>query len=129
MDDCIFCKIAKGEILSEKVYEDDGFSAFLDMNPVAKGHTLLIPKKHVRWMKDSPDELISNIFILAKNLMIKIQEKLQCDYVQLSVVGEEIGHFHIHLVPTFFNQKLAKWDKTNYESKDEMKNYAQKIRE
>jgi|SRR3989339_328830 len=129
MEDCIFCKIVRGEVPCEKIYEDSDFLAFMDISPVSKGHSLVMPKNHIRWMKDSPDKLISDIFILTKNLMQKMQKNLSCDYVQLSVMGEEINHFHIHLIPTFFNKKLAKWDKTTYESNIEMQDYAKKIRE
>lgn len=129
MEDCIFCKIVKGDIPSSKVYEDGEFFAFLDINPVSKGHVLLIPKLHVQWMQETPDELVGRIFILTKKLMKKMQENIPCDFVQLSVMGEEVPHFHIHLIPTFFDNKLARWEKTKYESPEEIQNYVEKIKE
>lgn len=99
MNDCIFCKIIKGEIPSYKIYEDESFISFLDINPVSKGHALIIPKNHIEWMQEAEDSLISKVFILAKKIMLTIKEKLPCDYVQVSVVGKDVPHFHVHLIP------------------------------
>ena len=82
MNDCIFCKISKGEILSAKVYEDANFFAFLDINPVFDGHLLIIPKKHVVWMQEADDETISGIFKLTKKLMLAVKNGTGCDYVK-----------------------------------------------
>lgn len=99
MENCIFCKIGKGEIPSDKIYEDEKFLAFLDIKPVSDGHLLIIPKKHIVWMQDASDEIIAEIFKLTKKLMLALKNKLPCDYVQESVVGNEIPHFHVHLIP------------------------------
>lgn len=99
MDNCIFCKIASGEIPCDKIYEDENFLAFLDIKPVSDGHTLIIPKKHVVWMQEAEDEIISEIFKLAKKFMLALKKGLPCDYVQVSVVGNEVPHFHVHLIP------------------------------
>ena len=99
--DCIFCKIAKGEIPSNKVYEDEKFMAFLDIKPIADGHLLVIPKEHVVWMQEADDQTISDIFVLAKKLMLALKNGLPCDYVQVGVVGNEVPHFHIHLMPRY----------------------------
>lgn len=101
MDKCIFCKIAQGEIPSTKVYEDDKFFAFLDINPESEGHTLLIPKDHYVWMQDAPDEIISEIFVVAKQLMKKLIEEKKCEFVRIKVIGKDVPHFHIHLVPEY----------------------------
>ncbi len=100
-ENCIFCKIISNEIPSSKVYEDDKFLAFLDIHPVSNGHTLLIPKSHHEWMVDAPDELISEIYKVAKKLMIEMKDKNNCEYVKLSVVGKDVPHFHIHLIPEY----------------------------
>lgn len=97
--ECIFCKIVSGVIPANKVYEDDDFVSFLDIHPVEVGHALLIPKAHYQWMTDAPNEVISKIFILAKEMMSKMKNELPCDYVQLSIVGKDVPHFHIHLIP------------------------------
>jgi histidine triad (HIT) family protein len=99
MNDCIFCKIIKGEIPSYKIYEDESFVSFLDINPVSKGHALIIPKNHIEWMHEAEDNLIKEIFVLTKKMMLNIKENLQCDYVQVSVVGKDVPHFHVHLIP------------------------------
>jgi histidine triad (HIT) family protein len=109
MENCIFCKIAKGEIPSDKIYEDENFLAFLDINPVVKGHTLLIPKKHFAWMQETEDETIAEIFKLCKKIMQAAIKGLPCDYVQISVVGKDIPHFHIHLIPRHFNDNLPQF--------------------
>lgn len=101
MDKCIFCKIAQGEIPSTKVYEDGKFFAFLDINPESDGHTLIIPKDHYVWMQDAPDEIISEIFVVAKQLMKKLIEEKKCEFVRIKVIGKDVPHFHIHLVPEY----------------------------
>lgn len=127
MPDCLFCKIVNGEIPSTKVYEDENFLGFLDIYPVVKGHVLLIPKHHVEWMQDDTDENIEKIFVLAKNLMSKIKTNLACDFVQISIVGEDVPHFHIHFIPRFKTDNMPRWDKIKYDSNDEMLDYAKMI--
>ncbi|MEK7586218.1 MAG: HIT domain-containing protein [Patescibacteria group bacterium] len=127
MEDCIFCKISKEVIPSTKVYEDSEFFAFMDINPVAKGHTLLIPKAHSRWMHETEDEVVAKTFIVAKNLMNKIRVNLPCDYVQLTVIGEEVAHFHVHLIPRYTEDKVVQWQHKTYSSQLEMEDYAKKI--
>lgn len=95
----VFGAIIHGEIPAIKVYEDDSFLAFLDINPVTKGHTLLIPKTQYTWIHEVPDDTIAAIFVKAKELIVAMRKGLPCDYVQVSVVGNEVPHFHIHLIP------------------------------
>jgi len=125
---CIFCKIINKEISSEKIYEDDKVYSFMDIKPVSNGHLLLIPKKHVPWMQDVSDETISHIFQKAKYLMKILKQSLNCDFVQISIVGEEVPHFHIHLIPRYFNDNLPRWINKNY-SEGEMLGYANKIKQ
>ncbi len=114
MQDCIFCKIVKKEIPCEKIYEDEDFLAFLDIHPVSNGHTLIIPKKHVVWMQDADDKVISEIFKLSKKLMLAIKKGLKCDYVQVSIVGKDVPHFHIHLIPRYFKDNLLMFPAKKY---------------
>jgi histidine triad (HIT) family protein len=100
-ENCIFCKIAKKEIPCHQIYEDDKFLAFLDIKPITDGHLLIIPKKHVVWMQEADDETISEIFKLAKKLMLALKKGMPCDYVQVGIVGNEVPHFHIHLMPRY----------------------------
>lgn len=125
---CIFCKIIKKEIPSSKIYEDDKCFAFLDINPVNHGHTLLIPKEHYKMMHDTPDELIAYLYIKAKELMTKIRSAMNADYVTISVVGIDVPHFHIHLIPRNFNDGLEGFWPTKKYSENEMQLIAEKIR-
>ncbi len=125
-NDCIFCKISKGEISSAKVYEDASFFVFLDINPVSDGHLLIIPKKHVVWMQEADDEMVSDIFKLSKKLMLTIKKAFACDYVQISVNGTDVPHFHVHLIPRYFNDNFSKFPTKKYKD-TEMKEITKKI--
>lgn len=127
MENCIFCKIAKNEIPCTKVYEDSALLAFMDINPVNKGHLLIIPKEHYEWMQDAPDELISKSFLKTKELMLAMKESLLADFIQISIVGKDVPHFHIHLIPRFNNDNLPHWPTVKYEG-NEMELFAEKIR-
>jgi len=94
------------EIPSNEVYEDKNFLVFLDIKPVNHGHLLIIPKKHVTWMQEADDKTIYEIFKLAKKMMLALKKSLMCDYVQVSVVGNEVPHFHIHLIPRYKEDKF-----------------------
>lgn len=128
MNTTIFGKIIREEVPSTKIYEDDLFLAFFTIDPKYKGHTLLIPKEHVVWIHEASDELISKIFIKAKEI-IKAQIKgLECDFVKISVVGEEVPHFHIHLIPQYKDSEKSYIEKGLYKDNDEKDFYASKIK-
>ena len=95
----IFSRIVAGEIPSYKVAEDDKFFAFLDINPLAKGHTLVIPKREVDYFFDLTDEEIGAMQIFAKKVATAIKEAFPCVKVGQAVLGLEVPHAHIHLVP------------------------------
>lgn len=126
MNNCIFCKIIKKEIPCDKIYEDKDFLVFLDIQPVSHGHILIVPKKHTVWMQETDDETISKIFILAKKIMTAIKNGLKCDYVIESVAGNEIPHFHIHLIPRYFNDNLPEFPRSKYQD-GESKEVAKKL--
>lgn len=115
MDNCIFCKIVKNEIPSSKVYEDAKFLAFLDIMPVSDGHILIIPKEHVVWMQEASDEMVADIFKLTKKLMTAVKTGIECDYVTVSVVGKDVPHFHVHLIPRYIDDTLSSWPTKKYE--------------
>lgn len=127
-DKCIFCEIVKGKIPSFKIYEDDSVLSFLDINPVNPGHTLVIPKKHYPYMYDCDNNDLKNIFEVSKKLMKDIKEKLKCDFVALSVVGLDVSHFHVHLVPRYKDDGLANFWTTKKYSKGEAEIILNKIR-
>jgi histidine triad (HIT) family protein len=102
MEDCIFCKIAKKEIPSSIVYEDDFVVAFHDIHPKSEGHTLVIPKDHHRWFIDLPDSLSDELFRSTKRVAKTLKDKHGADFVRLGIVGTDIPHVHIHLIPQKF---------------------------
>ena len=118
MENCIFCKIVNKEIPCTKIYEDENFLTFLDIQPVSDGHLLVIPKKHITWMQDADDETVSEIFKLSKKLMLAIKSGIGCDYVQLSIVGKDVPHFHIHLIPRYFNDSLPMFPTKKYKDSE-----------
>ncbi|MDD4545233.1 MAG: HIT family protein [Bacteroidales bacterium] len=95
----IFSKIAKGEIPSYKIAETENCFAFLDISPIAKGHTLVIPKQEIDYIFDVEDDLLSELNIFAKKVANAIQKAYPCPKVGIAVVGLEVPHAHIHLVP------------------------------
>lgn len=104
MNECIFCKIAKGEIPSKKLYEDDKVIAIMDVNPRVDGHTLIIPKEHFRDFKEMPDELIIHIYKVAKELTDLLMSKLGSKGLTMGVNygdSQVVKHFHMHLLPDY----------------------------
>ena len=95
----IFSKIAAGEIPSYKCAEDERFYAFLDINPVAKGHTLVIPRREVDYIFDMDDEELAAFEVFAKRVAVAIKKAFPCRKVALVVLGLEVPHAHIHLIP------------------------------
>lgn len=107
-DDCIFCKIANGEIPSKTLYEDDTFRVILDLAPATKGHALILPKSHAANIYELSDDLASKVLVLAKKMALKMTDALQCDGFNLmqnngEVAGQTIYHFHMHLIPRYVN--------------------------
>lgn len=95
----IFSKIIAGEIPSYKIAEDDRFYAFLDIHPMAKGHTLVVPKEEIDYLFDLDDALLGEMVIFSKKVAKAIEEAIPCKRVGLMVVGLEVPHAHIHLIP------------------------------
>ncbi|MCT4639584.1 MAG: HIT family protein [Bacteroidales bacterium] len=109
----IFSKIVKGEIPSYKIAEDENFYAFLDIFPLGKGHTLVIPKKETDYIFDINDEEYANMFLFAKRVAKAIEKVIECKRIGVAVLGLEVPHAHIHLIPlndetdiNFSNPKL-----------------------
>ena len=123
----IFTKIAAGEIPSYKCAEDEQFYAFLDINPLVKGHTLVIPRREVDYVFDMPDDEIAAYQVFAKKVAVAIKRAFPCKKVGMAVLGLEVPHAHIHLIPMnsekdmiFSNPKLKL-------SEEEFKEIADKI--
>ena len=112
-DDCIFCKLANGDIPTNTIYEDDDFRVFLDAAPATKGHCLIVPKQHFGCLEDLDDGIASKVMPLAKKMMILLKEKLSWDGFNVvqnngEVAGQTVFHFHTHLIPRYKgdNQKI-----------------------
>ena len=104
MDNCIFCKIANGEIPAATLYEDEDFRVILDVNPAAKGHALILPKAHAANIFELPDDKLQKAALLAKKVAAKLKDGLNCDGVNVlqnngSAAGQSVYHFHMHLIP------------------------------
>lgn len=104
--DCIFCKIANGEIPSATIYEDEEFRAILDLGPASKGHALILPKKHAANLFELPDETAGKAMILAKKLAARLKEGLNADGINVvqnngEAAGQTVFHFHVHLIPRY----------------------------
>ena len=95
----IFTKIVNGEIPSYKIYEDERFLVFLDAFPLAKGHTLVIPKQEIDYLFDLDDTLYQDMLMLAKKISVALKEAIPCKRIGVAVLGLEVPHAHIHLIP------------------------------
>lgn len=105
-DNCIFCKIANGEIPSKTIYEDEKFRVILDLGPATKGHALILPKDHYANIYELPEEMAGNVMKLAKKMATQITEKLGCEGFNLvqnngDLAGQTVYHFHLHLIPRY----------------------------
>ena len=105
-DDCIFCKIAAGEIPSRKIYEDKDLIAIMDLSPTSKGHSLIIPKEHYTNIYDIDEEIAGKVMKTAKKLATKMTVALNCDGFNLlqnngETAGQTMFHFHMHLIPRY----------------------------
>ena len=126
-DNCIFCKIVKGEMPAMKIYEDEKVLAFLDINPVNFGHTLVIPKEHYEMMTDTPDEVLAYVFKRVNLLMKNIKVAMEANYVALAVTGVDVAHFHVHLIPRYYTDGLATFWPTKQYGDGELTATAEKI--
>ena len=99
MSESIFTKLIKGEIPSFKIAEDDKFIAFLDIMPLKRAHTLVVPKVQIDYIYDLPDKMLSDLIIFSKKVAKKIESKIECKRIGVAVIGLEVPHAHVHLIP------------------------------
>ena len=128
-ENCEFCKIAAGEVPSYKVYEDNDFLAFLDINPNTRGHCLVIPKKHYRWTYDVPN--FGEYFEVAKKVALASLKDLNAEWVSFYTVGVDVSHAHIHVIPRYKKDLHGATVDTHVHEKfseKEMKKIAEKIK-
>ena len=111
MSNCIFCKIANGEIPSATLYEDEDFRVILDLGPASKGHALILPKAHAANIYEISDDMAAKAMILAKKMATKMTEALKCDGFNIVQNGEPAGqtvfHFHMHLIPRYEGDQVG----------------------
>lgn len=126
MEDCLFCKIIEGEIPSKTIYEDEIVKVMMDINPISDGHLLVLPKKHNKDLLDLDDETALHIKkIIVEILIPKLKNKLNCEGVticQNNGLGQEIKHFHVHLIPRYENDNINMNSKENIENLKEIYN-------
>ena len=124
----IFTKIINGEIPAYKIYEDDKFLAFLDINPVAEGHTLVVPKQEVDYLFDLDDNLLAEMMIFAKKIATAQKKAIECKRVGVLVVGTEVPHAHIHLIPFKQESQMSLSAPKLKFTEEEMKEIQEKIK-
>ena len=112
MSDCIFCKIANGEIPSATLYEDEDFRVILDLGPASKGHALILPKAHAANIYEISDDMAAKAMILAKKMATKTTEALKCDGFNIvqnngEPAGQTVFHFHMHLIPRYEGDQVG----------------------
>lgn len=118
-ENCIFCRIANGEIPAATLYEDEEFRVILDLGPASKGHALILPKKHAANLFELPDETAGKAMILAKKIAAVLKEGLHADGINLvqnngEAAGQTVFHFHLHLIPRYAEDTVnIKWTPGN----------------
>lgn len=117
--DCIFCKIIKGEIPCAKVYEDDKVFAFLDIEPVNEGHTLVVPKRHHKDLFELPEEFLAHSLAVIKKIAAAVKEAVDADGINIGMnngaaAGQAVFHAHFHIIPRYTGDKLGEWPRKKY---------------
>jgi len=123
MSECIFCKIINREIPANIVYENDRVLAFLDINPINRGHTLIVPKKHYGNVYDITEDYLKDVAVAAKKISSAIKRGLRAEGVNIlhasgGAAQQSVFHFHLHLVPRFRDDGLNTWPRSGYKEED-----------
>ena len=131
-DDCIFCKIAAGEIPSKTIYEDEKYRVILDLGPATRGHALILPKNHYANLFELPEEDAKEVICLAKKMATIMKDKLGCDGFNLvqnkgEAAGQTVFHFHMHLIPRYENDGQEIGWKPGSPSQDELEEIKKQI--
>ncbi len=120
MDNCIFCKIIAGEIPSSTLYEDENFKAIMDISPAAKGHVIILSKKHYANLFELEEDVASKVMTVATRIARAIKAELDCDGINLlqnngEAAGQTVYHFHLHIIPRYINDKVKmSWEHGQY---------------
>ena len=132
-ENCIFCKIANGEIPSNALYEDENFKVILDLAPASKGHALIIPKEHAKNLFDLDSKTANEALLVAQKVGKAMMETLECDGLNVlqnngEAAGQTVFHFHMHLIPRYNSEKkILTWHQGSPEE-NELKEVSEKIR-
>ena len=125
MNDCIFCKIIKGDIPSKTIHEDENIKVIMDVNPKSNGHLLVLPKEHYENLFTIDKDVLDKMYSYIKDAYPKLKEKLSCDgltIVQNNEYGQDVKHFHIHLIPRYDGEVIDMEASKNIEDIDEIYN-------
>lgn len=125
----IFTKIINGEIPCYKIAEDDNFISFLDINPLKKGHALIVPKIEIDYIFDNTDETLASMMVFAKKVALAIEKEVECKRIGIVVVGLEVPHTHMHLVPMDQEADLSFSNNRVKMTQDEFVNLTEKIKQ
>ena len=111
-ENCIFCKLANGEIPTATLYEDEDFRVILDASPASKGHALILPKEHYANLYELDDEVAAKVLVLAKKMITKLTDLLGCDRYNIvqnngEAAGQTVFHFHMHLIPRYKDDQVG----------------------
>ncbi len=133
MDDCLFCKIIKGEIPSAKIYEDDDVFVFLDIAPVNPGHALVVPKKHSIDLLDMEDETVKKVFVAVKKVSKAVLEGVDAEGINVAMnvkpaAGQLVMHSHVHIMPRFDNDGLKLWKGKKYKEEEQMNKIQERVK-
>lgn len=132
MEDCIFCKLANGIFETNTVYEDEDFRAIMDISPAAKGHVIVLAKRHAANIFELPDEYVQRGFLVAKKIAQAVKKTVNCDGINIlqnngEAAGQTIFHFHIHVIPRYDEDNVTiKWENKSFEN-EELKAVAKEI--
>ena len=132
-ENCIFCKLANGEIPTNKIYEDEAFTVILDASPATRGHALILPKEHFANLYEISDETAAKALPLAKKLIKHMKEVLNCDGFNVlqnngETAGQTVFHFHMHLIPRYAGkEQILNWSHETF-TDDEMKEIAESLK-
>ncbi len=131
MSDCFFCKIAKGDIPTNTVYEDDNFRVILDIAPANPGHCLIIPKKHSPNIYETDDDVLAKAMVLAKKMAVKVKKATGCDGVNImqnneEAAGQTVFHFHMHIIPRYKDDNVLSYN-TKKQTDEEFAQMRQKL--
>ena len=132
-ENCIFCKLANGDIPTNSIYEDDDFNVILDASPASKGHALILPKQHYANVYEIDDEVLAKAAKLAKKIIVHEKEILGCDGYNIvqnngEVAGQTVFHFHMHLIPRYKGDKAINFWTPGEADNDKLSEMAEQIR-